>query len=325
MYLQTKKVVIIYIVTIITFVSIISTLYQDAQDTIPQISVISSEELSYKVSFAQSAYNELSLAGDDSSEFAMYGASIYQIAQKSSAQMNSIVNGSDTTIIIGDTFNEFISQMITENETKQFVLIENSQIFDYDNVYQININYSGIYDAINRLSKEQKSVVYVTDKFSELAENQYLNHDIAANGNVKIEVINNSVDQVGVKAMLQQDLEDGFTNVYSLDPYNNAIIIEEVNNFNETLIEKQSEAKLSEVGSENSEEVQSEVIADEPVVKAQLKYLTLNQVDFESQDANSNIKKYEYDVSANMEDVTKATQSEHLLSKNELISITNKK
>lgn len=324
MYVQTKKVVIIYIVSVITFVSIISTLYHEAQDTIPQISVISSEELSYKNSFAQSAYNEFSVVGDENSNLAMYGANIYQISQKSSAQMTNIVNGSDTIVIVGDTFNEYLSQLINDNDTKQFVLIENSKIFDNKNVYQINLNYSNIYDRINRMSKDQKSVVFVSNKFSTLAENQYIDHEIAANGNVKFEIIDGTIDQAGIKTILNDDLDSGFTNVYSIDPYDTLTIMETITSYNEHINSIQSESTMSELTSDENQTNVSEVETDssELPMEANLRYLSLTEEDFESVEVNSNIAKYGYDVSTNMDDVTNATVDNKLLSKNELISIT---
>lgn len=334
MYVQTKKVVIIFIVTIITFVSIINVLYEDVKDTIPQISVISSEELSYKVSYAQNIFNEFSIEGDENDELAMYGASIYQISQQSNAQLSNIVKGSDMTIIVGDTFNDYLDQLIAANESKQFVLIENSNIYDYDNVYQVNINYNSIYNSINQLSKNQKSVVIISNQFSSLAENKYYENQIATNGNIKLEIIKDTTNVVALKDALDNDFAEGFTNVYSLNPYNSSSIIETIKNYNDNLadenetekkIKTNSEQSISEVNSEQSiSEVSSEEsteVSESP--RATLRYLSLNKSDFISSSTEEGIFKYDYDASANMKEVIRATLNGKLLSKKELISITN--
>lgn len=346
MYVQTKKVVIIFIVTIITFASVIDVLYKDVQSTVPQVSVVSSEELSYKVSFAQNIFNEFSIEGDDSADLAMYGASIYQIDQKSKAQLSNIVNGSDTIVIIGDTFNDHLEQLITDNASKQFVLVENSGVYDYDNVYQININYNSVYDSINRVSKNQKSVVVISDEISSLAETRYYEHEIATNGNVKLEVVSNASNVVDLKDKLNKDFAAGFTNVYSLNPYSTSTIIETINDYNNDLIKSQEDSKKSEVSSEetSSEQSDSEVSSEQSISEVSseevdseqdenvevpelpqvtLRYLSLNQADFLALNSNNQFSTYGYDASKNMTEVIDATLNEKLISKSELISITD--
>lgn len=337
MYVQTKKVVIIFIVTIITFASVINILYDDAQDTVPQISVVSSEELSYKVSFAQNVFNEFSIEGDDSTELAMYGASIYQIDQKSNAQLTSIVKGSDTIIIIGDTFNDHLKQLISENPTKQFVLVENSGIYDYNNVYQLNIDYNMVYDSINKVAKNKKSVVVISDEISALAETKYYDNEIATNGNIKLEVVSDATNVDGLKDALNKDFEAGFTNVYALDPYNISTVIEAINAYNSKMINSDENQKVSEVTSEkqSSEQNNSEISSGEidseqdetvpvsTVPQVTLKYLSLNHADFLAQGTENQFSTYGYDVSKNMKEVISSTLSDELISKSELISITN--
>lgn len=344
MYVQTKKVVIIYIVTIVTFLSILSSFYRDAQDAVRQISVVTSEELSYKISFAQSIFNDLSIESTDSEEVSLYGASIYQISQKSSAQLTNIVSGSDTIIIVGDTFNEYLADLIEANESKQFVLVENSADFNFDNVYQLNINYKQIYDSINRVSNNQKSVVVLPSEFSSLAEREYYEHEIATNGNIKLEIIEDTSDVATIEDSLRKDLSNGFTNVYSLDPYNNQTIIEVVDSYNNELVanaaeseaaSEQSEAnseaseassEASEISSEASEassEATGEATAD--LHPATLKYLTLSQVEYLSQNADEGYIKYIYDVSENMKEIIQGTINGQVSQNDELISISNNK
>ncbi len=327
MYVQTKKVVIIYIVTIITFASVINGLYRETQSSIPQISVVSSEELSYKISFAQSLFNDLSVDGDNTSELARYGASIYQIAQSSSAQLTNIVNSSGTIIVIGDTFNKYLGDLIVENEDRQFVLVENSSNYKYDNVYQINIDYKSVFDSINRMSLHQKSVVVITNEFSSLAESVYYESAIATNGNIKLEIVEDTTDIVSLKSALNKDLQNGFTKVYSFNPYNNSTIIEVINKYNQDIDAANAAA------SQQSEETDSnasdqETAADDVVVSqeyASLAYLTLSQNDYLSQTDNANLSKYVYDASKQMKEIINSTMNEQLSHSDELISITNNK
>lgn len=327
MYVQTKKVVIIYIVTLITFASVASNLYRETQSTIPQISVISSEELSYKISFAQSIFNAISLDADGSEELAMYGASIYQIGQTSENQLTNIVNSSSTIVIIGDAFNDYLNQLIVENDERQFVLIENSLTFDYSNVYQLNIDYQTIYSAINRASAHQKSVVVIANSYSKLAEEMYYQSEIATNGNIKLEIVEDTNDVAALKSALDQDFKNGFTQVYSLNPYNNATIIEVINNHNQdikTAIITQQASEASE--SENSE-LETKVIDDNDVVDssayASLRYLTLSQTDYLSEPDTEYLTKYLYNASDQTKKVIDSTLNEQIKQGSELISITN--
>lgn len=327
MYVQTKKVVIIYIVTLITFASIINNLYRETQNTIPQISVVSSEELSYKISFAQSIFNDLSVDGAEADELSMYGASIYQIAQTSSAQLTNIVNSSNTVIIVGDSFNDYLNDLIIDNPERQFVLVENSLNYDFDNVYQINIDYESIYSAINRLSAHQKSVVVISSEYSEIAQGIYYQSEIATNGNVKLEIVNDTTNVAGLKTALNKDFKNGFTKVYSLNPYNNSTIIEVVNAYNQEVQSTIENQALSQASDVDESTVENEVVDVKDIVDTSayidLSYLTLSQTDYLSQDNNKYLSNYLYDASKQMKEVIDSTMKEEISHSDELISITN--
>ncbi len=331
MYVQTKKVVIIYIVTLVSLISIISTLYKETQDTVTQISVVSSEELSYKVSFAQNIFNELSIDGQGDKDIVRYGASLYQISDSSNSQFANIVNSSEVTIVIGDTFNEFMEDMIVENPEKQFVLIENSLDYDEGNVLQINVDYNQVYETINRVSNENEgSLVILTDEFSVLAENEYYAHEVTANPNVKLEIVSDTTDNVTLEQTITKDLDDGFTNVYNLDPYNNATVIETVQKFNAKIVEDDKSEKRLEESEELSSAVESEVTSSvteevESEQQVKLKYLTLNQTEYLGERSNENISSYSYDIEEEVADIISRALNEELKHGNVEISITSNK
>lgn len=314
MYLQTKKVVVIYIVTIITFISIVSSLYDQTQDKLTQISVISSEEFSYKVSFAQNIYSEFAIDAESSSNISTYASSLYQLTSNSTAQLNNIVSSSELLIIVGDGFNETIEDLVTENPEKQFVMIENSMEFDQDNVYQINIDYEEVFSAIDRVSNEdEQSLVILSDEFSKLSENQYYSNSIANNPNVRLEVISNTTDNVAIKQQINKDLNNGFVNVYNLSPYNNSSLLEIINTFNENVDQSNAKVVDSEVGSEVVKKNQQNV---------HLKFLSLNDSEYISQ--QSNIEAYHYDISEEINEAIDATLKEKLMHGNTEVSISTK-
>lgn len=332
MYLQTKKVVIIYIVTLITFSSIISSLYRETQDTIPQISIVSSEELSYQVSFAQNVFGDLSIEGSSSEQLARYGSSVYQIANTSSAQFTNIVNSSEMIIVIGDTFNDYLLDQVTNNEDKQFVLIENSNDFDQSNVYQINIDYNQVFTYINQNTSDQNpSLVVLTNQYSDLARELYIEHLIASNPNVKLEIIEDTSDVASFKNVIKEDLANGFVNVYSMDPYNNADLLQVITDFNNTNQKLREEAELvkeadSEVDSSLESEVDSESVEIEPAEElkdATLKYLTLNNNDILTNQTSSEIGTNIYDINEQLTKLIDSVTSDKIKQGDIEISITN--
>lgn len=301
MYLQTKKVVIIYIVTIITAVSIINTLYNKTQDTIMQISIVTSEELSYKTSFAQNIYGEFSVDGLAEEDISRYGSSLFQLPENSQAQFSSIVNSSEMVIVVGDSFNDILPQSISENPEKQFVLVENSQDIQGENVEGININYDQVYDDINRVSNENnKALVIVCNAYSDLALNKYYQNDINSNVNVKLLSVDNTTDIVELKELITKQLNHGFTNVYSLNPYNNQTVVEAVSDFNDS--EQENQLLQSEISSEEDSEVSSsalseETLSEEELVTAKLKYMSLNQGEYLTNEEELEIEHVIYTVS----------------------------
>lgn len=327
MYLQTKKVVIIYIVTIITFSSLIISLYNKTQNTIPQISVVSSEELSYQVSFAQNIFGDLSIDGSDKQELARYGASVYQISDTSSAQFTNIVGSSEMTIVIGDNFNGYLTDLIDANQDKQFVLVENSNNYNQDNVYQINIDYNQAYDLINKNSTEDiQSLVIISTQYSDLARQMYIEHDIASNPNVRLEVVEDSTDVGALSTAVKKDLNNGFIHVYSIDPYNNSDIMQLINDYNTNNQKLRAAAETSEV---NDSEAASENKGEEQPIDvstiedATFKYLTLNKNDILNSQSSELIGTNIYDVNDEITSLINSITKEKIISGDIEISITN--
>lgn len=333
MYLQTKKVVVIFIVTIITFSSIIVSLYNKTQDTIPQISVVSSEELSYQVSFAQNIFGDLSIDGSDKEQVARYGASVYQISDSSSAQFTNIVTSSEMTIVIGDNFNGYLTDLIDANEDKQFVLVENSNNYNQDNVYQINIDYNQAFDLVNKNSTdEDQSLLVITTQYSDLARQMFIEHDIASNPNVRLEVVEDTADVSSLNTKLKKDINNGFNHVYSLDPYNNSDIMQVVNDYNTNNQKLRDDAaKASQVSDSEAtdEEVTSEAQTDDQSVDvstiedATFKYLTLNQNYILNSQSDESIGTNIYDVNEVVTELINSITKEKLKSGDIEISITN--
>ncbi len=320
MYLQTKKVVIIYIVTVVSLLSVISTLYNETQDKAMQISVVSAEELSYKISFAQNIYSEFSVDSTDQQELTQYGASLYQLTDSSQAQFQNIVNNSDMIVVIGDSFNRGLEQQIVNNEDKQFVLVENSNDFEFDNVYQINIDYTEVYDQINRVSNENnQSLVIICNQYSQLANNIYLEHEIANNPNVKLEIVEDSTDLEAIQKQMETDLQNGFTNVYSLDPYNNSTINETIIKYNDA---KALETKTSETDSEVASSETTEQVVE--TKDSTLRYLSLNHNEYLSEHTDTNLVSNIYDVKSQINSLIKQVLDEQLISGDIEISISNK-
>ncbi len=321
MYLQTKKVVIIYIVTLITGISIISSLYSEVKETNPQIAVVSPEELSYKVSFAQTVLNQLTLDVTKEDDVLHFGSSLFQIDENASVQFSNIVNSNEIIIVIGDKFNSFLPKVIEDNETKQFILIENSYSFNAPNVYKLNIDYEEIYNQVNRTTNDHnKSLVVVTSQISNVAENMYYENAIAANSNVKLVVISNTTDNVQIKSQLMQEIEKGYTNIYSLNPYSNSTIIDTVNEYNSQL---SSETSNDSEQSSDSEATESENQVENKVSQVKLKYLTLNQNEYISEYNNSSLSAYIYDLNKYLIELVETSLGGDLVTGSKTISITN--
>lgn len=321
MYLQTKKVVIIYIVTIITAASIINTLYDKTQDTIMQISIVTSEELSYKTSFAQNIYGEFSVEGLADEDINRYGSSLFQLPENSQAQFSSIVSSSQMIIVIGDSFNDILPKSISENPQKQFVLVENSQDIKGENVESINIDYDQVYEDINRVStKENKALVIVCNAYSDLALNKYYQSNINSNVNVKLLAVDNTTDIVELKQKITEQLNNGFTNVYSLNPYNNQTVVEAVSEFNN----KQASSLLSEIASENESEITSQTSDKEAseIKDAKLKYMSLNQTEYLTSEDDLQIDHVIYTVSDEINDLIDDMLSREISNDQVNISVT---
>ncbi len=317
MLVQLKKVIIIFIVCFITFASITSALYKQTQNTIPHISVVSSEEISsaYKPSFAQNIFNELSINMYHKNDFEQYGTSIYQISNGASTQFENIVNSSDMIVVIGDVFNKFLMEYMELYEEKQFVLIENSNDYNYQNVYQINIDYQEIYNKINRISNEHsKSLVVVSNEFSNLAQSTYYNNEITTNLNVKLEVVSDTTDDLQLKNNLIDYFNDGYTTIYSFDPYNNDTINETVDEYNRSLVEEVSEEKNEEVSEDASKEVSKQI-------NEQVKSYYLNLTELSENDNQSGV--LTYNVEKQLIETVESLLADRLLSGKIEVSIIN--
>lgn len=293
MYVQTKKVVIIFIVMAITFGSVINTLYNETQNKIPQISVISSEELSYNVSFARAIFDLLSTEGQEKDVDNYYGSSIYQLSSTSTTQLNNIVKSSNVVIIVGDGFNKSIDEIIAANPDTQFVFVENSETFNFDNTIEIRINYNKIYDSIDRLANEKnKFLLVLSSEYSTLSEEKFFEHKLANNINVKVEVVKKSTDINNFNKTIKTDIQNGFTNVYSLNPYNNQQIektileinkngsddlIEPLNETNEITGDEDTSQSNETVGSksENSDDANVEDNQDTELIVKEFTFLDL--------------------------------------------------
>lgn len=322
MYLQTKKVVIIYIVTLITFSSIITSLYRETQDTITQISVVSGEELSFEVSYAQNIYKQFTVDDAENEDVARFGASLYQLSNTSSTQLTNIINASEMTIIVGDTFNEFLEDNIKANTEKQFVLVENSIRYDYENVYQININYDQIYDSITRVANDQnKTLLILSAEYSNLSLDTFNNHEISSNPHVKVEIVNESTEVAKLNEIITEDMNFGFTNVYQLNPYNNIDMIELINSYNQVQLEtkeKLTNAAKSETDSEAKAELE-----DFELNLASLHYLSLNQGELPTSQVNDYFTTSYYDIEPELNKLIDDVIAEKIKSGQAKISITS--
>ncbi len=293
-----KKVIIIYIVTIITFVSIINIIYQETKDSITQVSIVSAEELSYKNTFAQNVYNQFSLGVNNEQSLS---TSIYQLSNESNVQLKNIVNNSDVVIIIGDKFNSYLNELVIEEPDKQFILLENTNDYDYDNTYQISIDYRAIYEYINRLSNENyKSLVIVSNEYSKLSEYMFYETSISTNLNVKLLPISDFSNNVDVEKKISDAINAGYTHVYSLTPYNNEAVQSVIKQIDEDIYN--ASMKVSEVSSESQSEVSSESQSEVSTMKSyeqqlsqmSLSYLTLNNREYYTLNVDTTV--YEYEI-----------------------------
>lgn len=334
MYVQTKKVVIIFIVMIITFGSVINTLYNETQNKIPQISVISSEELSYDISFAQSIFGLLSSEGQENDLANYYGSSIYQLSSASTTQLNNIVKSSNVVIIIGDSFNKTIDKIIAANPETQFVFVENSETFNFDNTVEIRLNYNKIYDSIDRLANEKnKFLLVLSSEYSTLSEDKFFEHKLANNINVKVEVMNKSTEINNFNKTIETDFKNGFTNVYSLSPYSNQQIEKTILEFNksdsDTLIEPlnennedsdQSEETTSDE-SKNNDDANVEDNQDTNVVVKEFTFLNLDSnFDIASKD-DLTLVPLNYNIEESVKEIVEAINEKKMLNKDITISL----
>lgn len=322
MYVQTKKVVILFIVTIISFSSVIYTLYNQLiiADKLA-ISIISSEELSFNNSYAQKIFYEISFEMNDEQVIDSINSNIFQVSNDRDFQLKNAIESNDTNIIYGDNFNDYLVELIQLYPEKQFILIDNSRIFEYANVYQINFDYQGLYDSINRVSTvENPSLVIISDEYSALSKDSYLNSDIANNTNIKLQVVSKSADNVAVKDEMLKNIDLGFDNVYVIDPYNNQVIIDAVNSYNQdvttfnTQLEEQASEESSASESEQTTETPSEETVVEPKSYVYLQYLTFDTNEYLKETQSEYILTYKYSVNSEIKKVVNNNLKEKLSS-----------
>ncbi len=342
MYVMTKKVVIIYLVTIITFTSLVTTAYQGGLNKSGSIAVVTSEELAFYNTFAQNIFSNIDDSGAvDDKDGRLASENIFQIDDES--QLEKIVGNYDLNIIFGDQFNASIPALVEINSEHQFVLIENSLDIKADNVYQINIDYEQLYARINdKVNKNNKAMVILVDQFSQLSVNSYIDNNIAANPNIKLLTVDNTSDNVKLKAEIADGLEKGFTTVYALDPYNNQLLIESIDEYNQELITIKQEEKLSEIEEANSEsseansesseanseslEVTSTLTEEEleSLPYASLHYLAMNQTDYQTASNYQFIHAYNYNPNEQINSIIESNAEQIYVSGKALIAITSK-
>lgn len=312
MYVQTKKVVIIFIVTIITSLSIIVSLYSNNHEQV-SISVITAEELAFNNSFAQNIFNNISVSGvnGESKNKLRSVASIYQIDDDREYQFDNVVSSSNINVIFGDQFNAYINDALQAYPNSQFILIENSMEFTADNVFQLSIDYEQLFSYIDsNTSEENKSLLIIATEFSSLGYDKFINSKYANNTNIKLINVQDTSENVKIRNDVDDALSHGFTNVYVLDPYNNQVVLNAVEEYNESLTvasetqsSETSEVKSSETSKTQSNDTSKEI---DDIVPASLIYLALNETEREQGEY------YEYAISISynsFEEIEKVIES----------------
>lgn len=312
MYIQTKKVVIIFIVTVISFSSIIYNLYQQLliADKLA-IAIISSEELSFNNSYAQKIFYEISFEMNDEDVNESINSNIFQVSSDRDLQLKNAIESNDTNIIYGDNFNQYLVDLIELYPDKQFILIDNSITYDYANVYQINLDYTELFDAINRVSTiDSPSLVILSNEYSTLGYDTYLQSSIATNTNVKLQVVSNSSDNVAVKEEMLTNINDGFADVFVVDPYNNQVIIDAINSLNQEIDTYNTQLEQAEESAVNSEETSSTTtteetseVVEQPKENVHLNYLTFDTNEYIKETQTEYIKTYGYSINEEIKKV----------------------
>ncbi len=295
MYLQTKKVVIIFIVMIISFMSVITNLYDQAYNQNLNISIISSEELAFNNSYAQNIYSDINtIINEKDASGQHFNLNIYQI-NESSIQLENIVKSSDVNIIIGDSFNNSIVDIVNREKDKQFILVENSLSLMGQNIVTINTDYQKIFKQINQLTTDkQKSLVIFSNEYSNLALAEYYKSGLSSNENVQVINVEDTSDNVKVKSTILSGLKQGYTNVYSFDPYNNQILIETMDSY---------------TASESDD--------------VEVNYVALNNANVELANSYNSVNSFEYGATKEVFDVIMDMEHEELVSSSKTIVLSN--
>ena len=156
----------------------------------------------------------------------------YNKQKLTAAQFEEIVSNKEAVFILGDNYNDILSQQIESNKKTKFILIDNSYDYTDDNVMQISFNEKAMTEhaAVSLFEKsETKKILYITSKSPEDAQGDLSVFKASVpDAQVAVMYVDNINNNVDIIAKLNTFIEAGYDAFYIADPELNETIVGEI-------------------------------------------------------------------------------------------------
>ncbi len=161
MYVQLKKVVIV-VIFLLSIIGLLGFQNYQLKGTFYNVLLVSNEDDTTTESLTKLVWDEivtLNVDEDITKYFTNINYKYLEVKNPQDLKRNlENQNGvNDMTIIIGDTYNDYLQDFIDSNPTTKLVLIENTSNLNGENVYKINIDWKDIFESTRQYLKEETS------------------------------------------------------------------------------------------------------------------------------------------------------------------------
>lgn len=239
MYVQLKKVVIIFIF-LISIIFLLAFQNYQLKGTFYNILVVSNQEETSTESLTKVLWEQIEDLNTDEDILKYYTNINYRYLEVKNPQdlirnLNEQSSSNDLIVIIGDSYNKYLPRFIEENPSKKIVLVESNSEIKGENVYKISLDWESIYFKVSEyieyqyeqaiknksINKEDKlKVVYFKESKEDIKYEDFK------------EIISENIDLIPIE--INQSVND--LNKEIKDYYNSGI-----NNFINLNFEKQSD------------------------------------------------------------------------------------
>lgn len=263
--IELKHLIIVGIVVIYTFTSIVLDLTNQLYNPTLNVAFIyNSADLS-EGSDSEQIWNALNdvkenaFSNVDNSKYDSMELENVNIQAKLTEHINEYALKNEVVVVNGSSYNEKIGNVIRENPSTQFILIDSEYEANFPNLAKIDVeNEAKVKESAKDVAKMTKTnkVLYLgTELEYNLTYDTFADEVIKNNSKATISsiIVDDKVDKVEIKKKLMESFSEGYDSVYVANRNLNKITIE------------------------TAKSVQDEIISDRAVVDEQLKAIEENK------------------------------------------------